>query len=54
MSVFSPDQITPGQAQTYWSSVDAAVEGLNRSVGFWRRLGATLSLRSFRRRLPRT
>ncbi|MDO5286797.1 MAG: transglutaminase-like domain-containing protein [Actinomycetia bacterium] len=53
MSVFSPERITAGQAQTYWTSVDAAVGGLNRSVGFWRRLQATLSVRSFRRRLPR-
>lgn len=49
MTVFSPDGITPGQAQTYWSTVDQAVGGLNRSVSLGRRLRAMLSVRSFRR-----
>ncbi len=49
MSVFSPDGVTPGQASTYWSTVDAAVGGLNRSVPFLRRMRAALSVRSFRR-----
>jgi len=49
MTVFSPDTITPGQAATYWSTVDDAVGGLNRSVSILDRIRASLSVRSFRR-----
>lgn len=49
MTVFSPDTITPGQATTYWSTVDDAVGGLNRSVSVLRRIRGSLSFRSFRR-----
>ncbi len=49
MTVFSPDTITPGQATTYWSTVDDAVGGLNRSVSVMRRILGSLSVKSFRR-----
>ncbi len=49
MTVFSPDTITPGQASTYWATVDDAVGGLNRSVSVLQRIRGSLSVRSFRR-----
>ncbi len=49
MTVFSPDTITPGQASTYWGTVDDAVGGLNRSVSVLSRIRGSLSVRSFRR-----
>lgn len=49
MTVFSPDTITPGQASTYWATVDDAVGGLNRSVSVLQRVRGSLSVRSFRR-----
>ena len=49
MTVFAPDTITPGQASTYWATVDDAVGGLNRSVSVLSRIRGSLSVRSFRR-----
>ena len=49
MTVFGPGSITPGQASTYWATVDQAVGGLNRSVSVVSRVRASLSVRSFRR-----
>ena len=49
MTVFAPDTITPGQASTYWATVDEAVGGLNRSVSVMSRIRGSLSVRSFRR-----
>jgi transglutaminase-like putative cysteine protease len=49
MTVFAPDTITPGQASTYWATVDDAVGGLNRSVSVLGRIRGSLSVRSFRR-----
>ena len=49
MTVFAPDTITPGQASTYWATVDDAVAGLNRSVSVMSRVRGSLSVRSFRR-----
>jgi hypothetical protein len=49
MTVFAPDTITPGQASTYWTTVDDAVGGLNRSVSVLGRIRGSLSVRSFRR-----
>jgi hypothetical protein len=49
MTVFAPDTITPGQASTYWATVDDAVGGLNRSVTVLSRIRGSLSVRSFRR-----
>jgi transglutaminase-like putative cysteine protease len=49
MTVFAPDTITPGQASTYWATVDDAVGGLNRSVSVMGRIRGSLSVRSFRR-----
>ena len=49
MTVFAPDTITPGQASTYWATVDDAVVGLNRSVSVLSRIRGSLSVRSFRR-----
>ena len=49
MTVFAPDTITPGQASTYWATVDDAVGGLNRSVSVLNRIRGSLSVRSFRR-----
>lgn len=49
MTVFAPDTITPGQAATYWATVDDAVGGLNRSVTMFQRVKGSLSVRSFRR-----
>ena len=51
MTVFAPDTITPGQASTYWATVDDAVGGLNRSVSVLSRIRGSLSVRSFRRQL---
>ena len=48
-TVFAPDAITEAQAATYWTSIDTAIHGLDRSVGLGQRLRGRLSVRSFRR-----
>jgi transglutaminase-like putative cysteine protease len=48
-TVFAPDTINDMQAATYWTSIDAAIRGLNSSVGLIERLRGSLSVRSFRR-----
>ncbi len=48
-TVFAPDAINPAQAATYWTGIDAAIRGLNRSVGFAQRVRGALSVRSFRK-----
>ena len=48
-TVFAPDAITESQAATYWTSIDTAIHGLDRSVGLGQRLRGRLSVRSFRR-----
>jgi len=48
-TVFAPDQINAAQATTYWTGIDSAVRGLNRSVGLLHRIRGSLSVRSFRK-----
>ncbi len=48
-TVFAPDSINAAQAATYWTGIDAAIRGLNRSVGLLHRLRGALSVRSFRK-----
>ena len=49
MTVFGTASITPGQASTYWATVDEAMGGLNRSVSVLGRIRGAISVRSFRR-----
>ena len=47
--VFSPDQVEPEQAATYWQTLGEAQKGVRRSVSGWQWLRSKLSTRSFRR-----
>lgn len=48
-SVFAPDAPSDADAIAFWELVDAERERLRRGGGWWTRLRARLSLRSFRR-----
>ncbi len=48
--VFGPGEPTPEDVDAFWREVDAIVGGMAGQVSIWRRLGARLSLRSFRHR----
>lgn len=50
--VYGPGDPTPQDVDAFWREVDAIVGGMGGQVSVWRRLGARLSLRSFRRRRP--
>lgn len=50
-AVFSPADLSPDDAQRYWSAVDAERRRLRRERGFWRGARAAISLRSLLRPL---
>jgi hypothetical protein len=47
--VFGPTDPQPQDAESYWRDVDSARRGLRRGRGFWSRIRAAISLRSWRR-----
>ncbi len=44
--VFGPAEPTDEEVDAFWNDVDAAVGGMGKDVGFWKRLKARLSIRS--------
>ncbi|GAA3751242.1 transglutaminase-like domain-containing protein [Microbacterium kribbense] len=44
--VWGPGEASDAEVETFWQQVDSVVKDVGRQRGFWRRLGARLSLRS--------
>ncbi len=47
--VYGPGDPSPDDVEAFWKEVDALVGGMREKTPWWRRLGARLSVRSFRR-----